>query len=352
MKHNVIHLGPAIQGVGGIETVIRTYVGTEWTGLASESLATWNKTSQGRKQRTLALHAAAELIRRRRSGRDLPIIHVHLSHKGSFLREGALLILARKMGFCVVATIHGSAFVSSELSRRWGALYRWVLRRAHAVGVLNEVALATVAKMRLPVGPLLVQNPGPFGATGQESHSPGSCEPVAVFAGTVGRRKGVDTLLAAWPLVLRVVPEATLEVWGPVEDEMLNSTGAVYFKGPTSAMEVSERLLECRVAVLPSTAEAMPMFILEAMGAGRPSVVTDVGAMPSQIGGGGTVVAVGDAGQLAEALIKYLADPLLADQDGSAARKSYETKFNPRQTEKGLQAFYEVALKSMKVSGV
>ncbi|MDQ0240166.1 glycosyltransferase involved in cell wall biosynthesis [Arthrobacter bambusae] len=90
------------------------------------------------------------------------------------------------------------------------------------------------------------------------------------------------------------------------------------------------------------------MFILEAMGAGRPSVVTDVGAMPIQIGGGGTVVPVGNVDRLAQALIFYLVNPEIASEHGLAARKRYEENFNLEETESELRTFYQNAIATMK----
>jgi glycosyltransferase involved in cell wall biosynthesis len=346
-KLSVIHVGPSMLGVGGIETVIRTYVESEWSALESQALSSWSKTA-GKSQTWEPLRASWALLRTSISKDVRPIAHFHLSHKGSFVREGALLILARTLGLCAVATIHGSAFVSSSSRIPWRWIYPLVLARANALGVLNEQTMASVKARVTSVQVHLVQNPGPVTSSPLEEKSPATCSPTAVFAGTVGRRKGVDTLLSAWVAVLEDVPEAKLEIWGPVEDSMKDSPWNQHFRGPISAAQVSERLRQCRVAVLPSTAEAMPMFILEAMGAGRPSVVTDVGAMPTQIGGGGTVVPVGDVDGLAQALILYLVNPEIASEHGHAARKRYEEKFNLEETESELRSFYQNAINTMK----
>ncbi|WP_307053663.1 glycosyltransferase family 4 protein [Arthrobacter bambusae] len=346
-KLRVIHVGPSMLGVGGIETVIRTYVEFEWSGLEFQALSSWNKTA-GKSRSWESLRAAWALIRSYEPGNARTIAHFHLSHQGSFVREGALLMLARTLGLCAVATIHGSAFVSSSLRTPWRWIYPLVLAKAHAIGVLNESTMASVNAMTTSVPVYLVQNPGPVSSSSVEEKSPATCSPTAVFAGTVGRRKGVDTLLSAWAAVLEEVPGANLEIWGPIEDSMKGSPGSRHFRGPISAAQVSERLRQCRVAVLPSTAEAMPMFILEAMGAGRPSVVTDVGAMPIQIGGGGTVVPVGNVDRLAQALIFYLVNPEIASEHGLAARKRYEENFNLEETESELRTFYQNAIATMK----
>lgn len=342
-KLQILHFGPDSKGVGGIETVIRTYVEGEWVDMDCGSVATWNKTTTGSRQRFPVLSAGLQLLRN--SGRNVrsPLIHVHFSHHGSFVREGLLLVLARGRGMCTVASIHGSAFVSSAKRAPWNRLYRFVLKNAHAISVLNDQTLKAVSEMGLSGRVTLVPNPGPVHTERETATSPGESPPTVVFAGTVGPRKGVDTLLAAWGIVLKELPDANLEIWGPVENEMKELPENNYFQGPVAASYVSSRLNNCRVAVLPSTAEAMPMFVLEAMAAGRPTVVTDVGAMRSQIGMGGMVVATGDPEDLAKALLLYLANPALADEHGGLAKRRFSEMFSASETEKSLHDLYQTA---------
>ncbi len=80
------------------------------------------------------------------------------------------------------------------------------------------------------------------------------------------------------------------------------------FGGPLPHAAVIEALDESCVAVLPSRAEAMPMFVLEAMAAGVPVVATGVGAVSSVLGGAGVVVPVDDAEAIATALVDLLGD--------------------------------------------
>jgi glycosyltransferase involved in cell wall biosynthesis len=67
------------------------------------------------------------------------------------------------------------------------------------------------------------------------------------------------------------------------------------------------------LAVLPSSAEALPMVVLEALGAGVPQVVTDVGDLPAVLArGGGLVVSKDDPGAFEDACAQILRDPELA----------------------------------------
>lgn len=69
------------------------------------------------------------------------------------------------------------------------------------------------------------------------------------------------------------------------------------------------------LAVLPSSAEALPMVMLEALGSGVPQVVSDTGDMAAVLGGGGgLVVPRDDPAAFEEACAEVLCDPDLAQR--------------------------------------
>jgi glycosyltransferase involved in cell wall biosynthesis len=83
----------------------------------------------------------------------------------------------------------------------------------------------------------------------------------------------------------------------------------IVIEGPRPRAFVRRALEEANVAVLPSRAEALPMFVLEAMAAGVPVVATPVGAVADAIAGAGVVVPVGDDRALVQAISDLLGDP-------------------------------------------
>ena len=106
-----------------------------------------------------------------------------------------------------------------------------------------------------------------------------------------------------------------------------------------------ERLLEqiasSRVAVLPSRAEVMPMFLLEAMARARPVVSTPVADIPALLGGVGRIVPVGDPAALADQLVALLADPRGATEEGEALRRRAVENFAPGPVAAQLEALYD-----------
>jgi hypothetical protein len=72
-----------------------------------------------------------------------------MSNGGSFIREGALVALARLCRFPTAIQLHGNVF--AEFAGRWPRLVRAVLRLAHKVYVLTAEAEDVV---RATLGPL------------------------------------------------------------------------------------------------------------------------------------------------------------------------------------------------------
>ena len=333
----ITQVGPDPEGIGGMETVLRAYRDAHWEELQMDVVASWRQGGK-RARGKVFRHALRELSRQ-----NLPAgrrVHVHMSHRGSFVREGFILryVAGRNPVF---VTIHGSNFVKSAGGALWSRLYRSVLRRSSGIAVLNTNALEVVERMNLSIPIRILPNPGPV--TIEATQGPGDKRrPKAVFAGAVGYRKGVDILLDAWAEVRKAVPDAELVIIGPSDARSpeIAERARGYAIGPRNSREVQEAIGEAAVAVLPSRGEAMPMFLIEAMGLGVPMVVTDVGAMPELARDAGIVVGVGDARALADALITLLSNPTLARKLGDRGLESYRAKYSAQIVERNLVDFY------------
>jgi hypothetical protein len=123
------HFGPDAAGIGGMETVIRVLAEHHVGGDIVMAHPTWRPQSRFASI-PLALSAALKIPRLRRSD----VVHVHLAEDGAFIREGALLVLARWLGKVTVVTIHGSSFL--PFARKYGWLASGVLRRANLITCL------------------------------------------------------------------------------------------------------------------------------------------------------------------------------------------------------------------------
>jgi glycosyltransferase involved in cell wall biosynthesis len=316
----VHHFGPDTRYVGGMATVIDTYCRRSVGADVVVPHATWVPTSQLQSARLFAcaLRTVFSLPRN-------AIVHVHLSEGGSFLREGAVLIAARRRGLKTAATLHGALF--ADFARRRPIVVGSVLRHAQLVTALSDEMLTIVGDIAAGSRRVLLPNPIELD---EEATSAARAEPTVLFAGELSTRKGVDVLLNAWPLVFDVIPGARCVLVGPPADVAVRAAvPGLDVLAPRPPAEIRPLLRAARVAVLPSRAEAMPMFLLEAMAAARPFVSTPVGGVPALAASGGRLVPVDDVEALAQALTDLLGNPELAARLGfqgqAACRATHST---------------------------
>jgi len=134
----------------------------------------------------------------------------------------------------------------------------------------------------------------------------------------------IATALRAFAQVLARYPHATMTVagTGPQEAELkalstsLGIARHVCFSGRLERNAMAELLRASSVALNPSLADNMPNSVLEALASGVPVVSTDVGGVPYLVQDGSTALLVpaGDADAMAQAAIRVLEAPLLAQQ--------------------------------------
>jgi glycosyltransferase involved in cell wall biosynthesis len=158
--------------------------------------------------------------------------------------------------------------------------------------------------------------------------------PLVVFVGGLVPEKGLDTLLDAWPQVLRELAQARLVLVGRGElhaslldqAQRLGIAEQVIFAG--SSDDVVSYLHAAAAFVLPSYAEGLPIALLEAMACGLPCVATAIDGSADLIRDGvnGRLVPPRDAGALAGALIEALTGPD-AQQWASQARQEILARY-------------------------
>lgn len=154
---------------------------------------------------------------------------------------------------------------------------------------------------------------------------------VALCAARLVPQKRHDVLLDAWD---RVGAGAILLLAGsgPLQDQVTRRAarvgGTVRVLGARS--DVPLLLAAADVAVLASDWEGLPVFVLEAMAAGRPVVATDVDGLREVLGGGGgRLVPPRDPAALGRALVELLDDPVLRDVESASARDVIERHYAP-----------------------
>jgi glycosyltransferase involved in cell wall biosynthesis len=157
--------------------------------------------------------------------------------------------------------------------------------------------------------------------------------PVALFVGVLEYYKNLDGLAASWRKVAAALPEARLVIvgkgsrWGIVEELLAELPGRVEWIPELPPEGVAEKLDECRIFALPSRSEGLPRVLMEAFARGRGAVGARAGGIPELVHDGqtGLLVDPEDVDGIADALIRALSEPGLAERFGAAAHEVYRS---------------------------
>ncbi len=192
--------------------------------------------------------------------------------------------------------------------------------------------------------------------------------PVVVCVSRLVRRKGQDTLLRAWPEVIKQVPDAALLIvgagpYGATLHNLAERTGltpSVRFTGPVPQAELPAHYaagdvfsMPCRTRRGGLDVEGLGIVYLEASATGLPVVGGDSGGAPDAIleGETGYVVGGSDVAALSGRLIALLSDPPVARAMGEKGRAWVERDWSWTQTATRLRALIDQAGPRAPISG-
>jgi len=150
-------------------------------------------------------------------------------------------------------------------------------------------------------------------------------------------KKGVDTLLQAFALVQRDIPDVSLVLVGdgPLLSKHRALAGSlqigqrVIFMGEVAHERVSSIFERCELFVLPSRSEPFGVVLLEAAWHGKPIVCTRVGGVPEIVTDDvdGVLIEAEDAENMAGRIVALLRDPERAARLGRAAHRTLHERF-------------------------
>jgi glycosyltransferase involved in cell wall biosynthesis len=183
----------------------------------------------------------------------------------------------------------------------------------------------------------------------------------AYVVGTLGRlteQKGHAVLLRAVSRLTPGMPRLALFIAGQgplradleAEAESLGIRDRVAFVGMRRDRETLYAAMD--LFVLPSLWEGLSLALVEAMGAGRPIVATDVGGNPEVLQDDtGQLVRPNDVQALARAIERALRDEESARRMGTAAAKLARSKFSIEQHVCQIAALYRRGLAERNAAG-
>ncbi|MBM7857180.1 glycosyltransferase involved in cell wall biosynthesis [Lentzea nigeriaca] len=166
--------------------------------------------------------------------------------------------------------------------------------------------------------------------------------PLVVCVGRICRQKGQDLLLAEWPRVLALRPDARLVLVGPFDGTWPRDVQGVRCAGEVG--DVRPWLYAADVVVQPSRWEGLPLSALEALACGRPVVASDVDGL-AEVVRPGTGAAVAPAA-IGQEILRRLADPARAEAEGRAGAQLVRREFDVRETFARLAEVTETAARS------
>lgn len=182
---------------------------------------------------------------------------------------------------------------------------------------------------------------------------------LVVYAGRLERRKGVDTIVQALPVVFKRFPSAEFlfvgsdgtdgdgKKWSDKLRDAVRPMQREHLRFEQKSRDaLIETYQEAAVCILPSVWENFPYALLEAMACGTPVVATHCGGFPELIEDGvsGFLVSVDDSEALASRISELLAQPQLRNDIGRSARKRVEELFSVGQVLPTMVAAYEHAI--------
>lgn len=179
-------------------------------------------------------------------------------------------------------------------------------------------------------------------------------EKIILFLGRLVYEKGVQHLIAAMPKILANYHDAKLVIAGKggMMDELreqvnhLNIANKVYFTGYLNGKQVNKMYKAADISVFPSTYEPFGIVALEAMLAGVPTVVSDVGGLNEIVEHrvNGMKSYAGNANSLADSILSLLYDPQLCSNCVKQAKLKVKKEYNWNKIAQDTYFIYQKAI--------
>jgi glycosyltransferase involved in cell wall biosynthesis len=257
------------------------------------------------------------------AGINPDIIHCHMPT--GMLREA--LSAGESLGVPVVSTMHGM----TNLVPRFDSFYgpEWspgkilnLMRRASHNVVVSQPMLDYCRGKKLSNVSMI---PGGL-RTGYFSPVTGGKRSGIIYVGKLNRYKGLRQALSGYLRIAAKTQDCLYLVGRGITAEYFEKTGffltagqqdrvskliansKIILAGEVLPSDLLELYRRCRVMVLPSLTEGLPISILEALSCGLPVVASNVGSIPDVVRNGynGFLTRPGNIGEYSTALLKLL----------------------------------------------
>lgn len=342
----VMIVGPLPPPVGGVETVTKAILDSN--AFQDFEVHHFNLTKNRPKETAgkfnlgnlrWALIHFTRMIRSVRSFRPDVVYMPLVGTWTGFSRDSVLAWIGKRSGARVIGHVHGAWFYRIlALKGIPGCLARKSISRFDALLVLGSWWKDSVSEYGyrgrvFVVPPTLDYRLFEVGRSYIRSYD--ADNPVGLFVGSVGRRKGVFELLEALhQLKLSGKPAKVVIVGGQEEvgewadlmrlrDE-LGLENLAEFLGPMQGEPLYEQFRRADYFILPSHAEGLPVVLLESGSFGLPVIVTPVGAIRDLVkhNENGLLVQPGNVKEIAAAIDRLRSNPQDRSRFGTELRQA------------------------------
>lgn len=267
------------------------------------------------------------------------VIHAHWLVPQGVIAHAARLGSARPT---LVCTSHGADLFAlrGALATR---LKRWTARHVSALTVVSAAMKSEAIRLGADAQNVAVM---PMGIDARARFTPDASrrsDDELLFVGRLVPKKGVEHLLRALPMVRRSVPaRLTLIGAGPLEGELralalaLGVGACVDFVGAVPNDKLAGYYRRATALVVPSVVtqqgdqEGLGLVIAEALACECPVVASDLAAIADIVRDGvtGVLARAADATDLADKIVRLLADPARAAALGRRGRALVLERFD------------------------
>jgi len=258
----------------------------------------------------VALRTVLVLLAR---GKGVDVITFHANSNARKWLGPVICMVARILRRPLIVRAFGGTF--DEQFARMPKVHQWILRKTYLNADICLLQTRRLVNFFRGYARRVEWFPNHTHDVGLTERTPfrAQCDKF-IFLSRVIRAKGVDTILAAQPMLNRNV---TIDIFGPLEgdysaDEINRlGKGQITYRGVLSPHEVDELLWEYDALVLPTRwdGEGYPAVILEAYAHGLPVITTRWQSIPEIVDADcGILIEPGDVQAFAEAVNRLHTD--------------------------------------------
>ncbi|WP_294453598.1 glycosyltransferase family 4 protein [uncultured Bacteroides sp.] len=278
------------------------------------------------------------------------IVHIHVASYSSLRRKKYFLKIAKLLNKKTIAHFHPhkpevifEKSTQSEYIKFFKSVDKIIVLSPQWQRWLKEA-------LNIEKNVLVIYNPCPVIEPGKADYS----KKYILFAGTLYKRKGFDTLLKAFARIASKYPEWHVVLAGNPKSEkdkiiiktlpkQLNIEKQVEFPGWINGNKKDLLFRNASIFCLASSAEGFPMAVLDAWAYGIPVVCTPAGGLPDIVENGKNALLFNyeDDITLAQQLDKLISDENLRNNISKESLKLAQTTFNIDNINKQIEELYK-----------